>query len=133
MKLKELLEAELDSSTLEEFLGSYYEAALWSSVDDNDEPMDSNYSISDISPESQEKAQKDSLAFLNQNMDTLDSISDNYSIEQAGHDFWLTRVGHGAGFWDRGLGEAGDTLTASSKEFGNVDIVVGDDGQLYFE
>lgn len=23
-------------------------------------------------------------------------------IEQAGHDFWLTRNGHGAGFWDRG-------------------------------
>lgn len=23
------------------------------------------------------------------------------NIEQAGHDFWLTRNGHGAGFWDR--------------------------------
>lgn len=22
-------------------------------------------------------------------------------IEQAGHDFWLTRNGHGTGFWDR--------------------------------
>lgn len=21
--------------------------------------------------------------------------------ERAGHDFWLTRAGHGAGFWDR--------------------------------
>jgi|11BtaG_2_1085332.scaffolds.fasta_scaffold00312_30 hypothetical protein len=23
------------------------------------------------------------------------------NIEQAGHDFWLTRNGHGAGFWDK--------------------------------
>lgn len=26
-------------------------------------------------------------------------LSDD-NIEQAGHDFWLTRNGHGAGFWD---------------------------------
>lgn len=24
-----------------------------------------------------------------------------YSAERFGHDFWLTRCGHGAGFWDR--------------------------------
>lgn len=38
--------------------------------------------------------------------------------EQAGHDFWLTREGHGAGFWDRGLGRAGDVLTKAAKAFG---------------
>lgn len=26
---------------------------------------------------------------------------DGYNMERAGHDFWLTRNGHGAGFWDR--------------------------------
>src|SRR5690349_16530994 len=31
----------------------------------------------------------------------------NYSEEQAGHDFWFSRQGHGVGFWDRGLGEIG--------------------------
>jgi hypothetical protein len=25
----------------------------------------------------------------------------NGNFSQAGHDFWLTRQGHGAGFWDR--------------------------------
>lgn len=28
-------------------------------------------------------------------------------IEQAGHDFWLSRNGHGAGFWDRDPPEYG--------------------------
>lgn len=39
---------------------------------------------------------------------TFDSIS-------LGHDFALTREGHGAGFWDRGLGETGDVLTSAAE------------------
>jgi hypothetical protein len=36
----------------------------------------------------------------------------------AGHDFALTRNHHGAGFWDRGLGELGDRLTTAAHAFG---------------
>ena len=35
--------------------------------------------------------------------------------ELAGHDFFLTQAGHGAGFWDRGLGVLGDRLTDLEK------------------
>ena len=35
--------------------------------------------------------------------------------EQLGHDLWLTRNGHGAGFWDRGLGALGERLTETAK------------------
>jgi len=31
----------------------------------------------------------------------IDRVFDNEMIEQCGHDFWLTRQGHGTGFWDR--------------------------------
>lgn len=41
--------------------------------------------------------------------------------EYAGHDFWLTRNGHGAGFWDRGMGALGDRLTAACKPYGSAD------------
>ena len=55
------------------------------------------------------------------------------TIEQsAGADFWFTRCGHGAGFWDGDWQEphaAG--LDALSKQFGNVDLYVGDDGKIY--
>ena len=36
----------------------------------------------------------------------------------AGHDFALTRNGHGTGFWDRGLGEMGDMLSNECKPYG---------------
>ena len=39
-------------------------------------------------------------------------------IGQAGPDFWLTREGHGTGFWDRGAGDAGDLLSRAAKAFG---------------
>lgn len=37
----------------------------------------------------------------------------------AGHDFALTRNGHGAGFWDRGLGDLGDRLTRAARAYGS--------------
>ena len=51
--------------------------------------------------------------------------------ERAGHDFWLTRNGHGAGFWDRGLGDLGDRLSAAAKVYGECDLYPGDDGLIY--
>lgn len=52
-----------------------------------------------------------------------------YSRERAGHDFWLTRNGHGAGFWDRDELKAdniGDELTALCKPFGDSNPWFGD-------
>ena len=40
---------------------------------------------------------------------------------QTGHDFILTANGHGAGFWDRGLGARGDRLTENCKPYGSLD------------
>lgn len=57
-----------------------------------------------------------------------------YTPEQAGHDFWLTRNGHGAGFWDRGLGDTGKQLTNAcghGTRWQSVDLYAGDDGKLY--
>jgi len=44
-----------------------------------------------------------------------------YDWTSAGHDFYLTREGHGAGFWDRGLGMVGDALTVVAKPWGSSD------------
>jgi len=48
------------------------------------------------------------------------------------HDFWLTRNGHGAGFWD-GDYENGDVLTALAKEFPEVHLYPGVDGLIHHE
>ncbi len=57
---------------------------------------------------------------------------DNYYLDDIGHDFWLTRNGHGAGFWDRDLGEVGDKLTKIAESFGSVYLYVFKN-ELYHE
>lgn len=54
-----------------------------------------------------------------------------YGERQAGVDFWLSRNGHGAGYFDRGLGSVGDSLHKAAKLEGSLDLHVGDDGKLY--
>lgn len=61
----------------------------------------------------------------------FDYVSQYMPCEYFGHDFWLTRNYHGAGFWDRGLGDLGNKLTEISKSFGQLSSYVGDDDQVY--
>lgn len=59
--------------------------------------------------------------------------SDSISPEQAGHDFQLSRNGHGAGFFDRG-GKHDDALQDAAKTFGTFGLMVagyGDDTRVY--
>ena len=48
---------------------------------------------------------------------------------QAGTDFWLTREGHGTGFWDRGLDAAGRCLADAARTFGEAGLDVTSDGK----
>ena len=115
-----------------QFFESYVECALWSSVDNADDtggaPLDDNYGPDDIAPESLAAMAKDCAGFI-----AASGVegSRNWSAEQAGHDFWLTRNGHGAGFWDRGHGAEGETLSKHAKSFGPCDLYIGDDGFVY--
>jgi hypothetical protein len=78
-------------------------------------------------PETLAKIEADCQAFQR---DYEHDISGN--VKRAGHDFWLTRNHHGAGFWDGDWPEeSGDRLTAASHAFGNVDLYVGDDDLIY--
>lgn len=112
---------------LNSFAMAYIEAALWSSTDAEDTPLDENYSIEDLSSEALEKIEQDCMAFVEQAGALLDSL-DN---DQSGHDFWLTRNGLGVGFWARGLGDLGEKLTELSHSFGECHLYVGDDGKVH--
>jgi len=122
---------------MDNFTKAYIEAALWSSNDDNGDPFDENYTVDDISLETKMKMTVDCINFQKDNKVNLDKAYKLYpenewtNEEQAGHDFWLTRNGHGCGFWDRGIGEVGDTLTEECKKYGVFDIYVGDNGEIY--
>ena len=117
-----------------DFLNGYIEAALWASCDENSVPLDNNYTEYDISSDALERMTKDCRDFYDNVLATNPTkYHDAYckDDELAGHDFWLTRNRHGAGFWCRGLGTVGKVLTDAAHAYGECSLVVGDDGMIY--
>ena len=92
-----------------------------------------NYGESDLAGAAYDEIRGDVVDFVIANWDDLMGDGDERLIDagQAGQDFLLTRNGHGAGFWDRGLGERGDRLTANAKPYGETNAYVGDDELIY--
>ncbi len=128
---------------LDDFTKGYIECALWSTNDNSDpsggEPLYKNYDISDLSEKSLaeiiaecadfQQAQAEDLALA---YELYTGTSDGASAEAwGGHNFWLTKNGHGTGWWDRGLGKVGDRLTEAAHVYSSTDIYVGDDGKLH--
>lgn len=130
-----------NSDNVDEFTRHYAICALWSSNDGSDDsggsPMDENYNLEDVAPQTWKQFAEDCEDFQKANKKLLAQYAElykkpGYTWQQlAGHDFWLTRCGHGAGFWDRGIGEVGDKLAEAAKIYGNVDLHIGDDGKIY--
>lgn len=135
----------MQATALEDMLAGYVECALWTgSIGEDfaaqwakehpgeDFAPDTSlegfgFTAEDIAPEALESMRADCAAFLEANAADLDG----YGASAAGHDFWLTRNRHGAGFWDRGLGALGERLSESARAYGESDLYIGDDGRLY--
>lgn len=129
-----------DAPALDTFTRHYLIAALWSSSVSNEEgtgePLDNHFDIDDIGPNFVNSAISDCRDFQNWNRALLvqayafydengnSAHPDAGSPEAcAGHDFWLTRNGHGAGFWDRGMpGTLGKELSDAAHRQGGSDI-----------
>lgn len=114
-----------------EMLDGYITCACWSSTDDNDRPLDSVEA--DMAPETVKAMEEDCRKFIEANLADLESAG--AMPEQWGHDLWLTRNGHGAGFWDREddmyTEEARDRLTEAAEKMGERNLYVGDDNLIY--
>ena len=126
----------------DEFTTAYLVAALWSTTDHSDEdggqPLDANYDICDIAPEAMRSAMESCAEFQEQHKELLSKAYELYEPRDgyhgpalAGHDLWLTSAHHGAGYWDRGIGDVGKALTDAAHAFGERDIYVGDDGLIH--
>lgn len=133
--------------TIDRFTRAYIECALWSSMD-SDEPLDKNHDIEDIAPGTLAAMVADCEKFQTDNAETFEKLGiDNMAGRtqllvsarrktlvslRAGHDFWLTRNHHGAGFWDGDWRkDIGDKLTEASRAYPEVCLYVGDDGKIY--
>lgn len=109
-------------------LKDYLVCALWTNEMDN-------RSIFDFTKASVVKADKDLEKFIDEN--TNDCLKVGFG--KIGHNFWLSRNGHGSGFFDlpdssatRELEEACERLQDAARKFREVDVTKWK-GRLYLE
>jgi len=113
---------------MDAFTKAYIEALLWSNSGEHESPLGEDANITQISEELNKIIAFECKAFQ-------DKYGHLFKGEEhrAGHDFALTRNGHGAGFWetDRWQKDVGEQLTQASKEFGESEVYFGDDTLIY--
>jgi len=97
------------------FIAAYIEAIYFTDTGDMDQPETGAELDADFLRESI----VDCLAMFSR----IECYLSDDNIEQAGHDFWLTRNHHGVGYWDRpevyGQWES-EMLTQVSQSYGEV-------------
>lgn len=114
----------------EDMLPHYLECAAWADLPEEIEQ--SRDGVLDFAPCAEELALADCMRFVGMNFEIIKECRP----EQVGHDFWLTRNGHGAGFWCRpeiyGGDDKADKLSDSARSFGQRDVFEHN-GQLMIE
>jgi hypothetical protein len=116
---------------LNEFTKGYIDAMFWTECDDDSDEELQKKEFLDLASETLKRIIEDCAGFELNHQKLLEKAG---NPSQNGHDFWLTRNGHGAGFWDRGYGAAGLELTNICHDhYPSLNLVLGNDGYLYLE
>jgi len=117
-------------SNLETFVAGYVEAILWANAytenDETGEIESVDALFYDENDYSESVETEDAKAFYSDNLETLTEVHETYAQawEYMGHDFALTRNGHGAGFWDRGHGALGEKLSEAARVYGEASVYI---------
>lgn len=117
---------------VDSFTKAYIECALWASTLDDGQPMDSRYNWTHLADETLAKMIADCGKFQKENArDLVNSQSDN--AREAGHCFFLSRNGHGSGFFDleHFANDTRERLDKAARRFGECNLHVGDDGKIW--
>lgn len=111
---------------IDKVVAAYLECAIWLGITEDETPYDdAGFKVDNIDPESRQQAREDCARFCRENESDL--LLSELDDEQIGHDFWLTRNGHGAGFWSRVDGIIGDRLSEACEKIGEA--YLWDDGE----
>ncbi len=108
------------------FVTSYIKTAFWSTDGDDGMPLEDSYEFADLAPETMLDVVRDCASFLLINRNDIlgyqgGRASPRDAIEKAGHNFWLTRNGHGTGFWDDDYPDViRDRLSKEAQAWGDV-------------
>ena len=125
----------------DEFFNHYIICALWSSTDTNLEGeninLDNEYSINDIDKDALKQLREEAEKFYNENKHLFKYEEhfkgDGYYSDAmlAGHDFWLSSHGHGAGFFDRNDLEHRGLLQERARACKEINLYIGENNLLY--
>lgn len=110
-----------------EFLTAYVSCLSWADAPIEEDPESGFYPLSE---EAFERAEIECKAFLYRAWSYIEAEGIANAYDQAGHDFLLTRNGHGVGFWDGDWPKYGDWLSKISESFGTL-CVWADGGELH--
>jgi hypothetical protein len=93
-----------------------------------------SFSREDIEPDSLISAYKDIKEFIRlAGNDAVKEAIDRNGYEQFGHDIWLTRNRHGAGFFDRSYADTNEKdLIDAAHALKEVDLYINDNMKLSF-
>lgn len=109
------------------FTRAYITTALWSSTDDDGQPLDDNNGLSDISPATLAKMEADCTRFQGEQSTLL--AESGLDDSRAGHCLWLNRNGAGSGYWDEYSSATCDTheleqaIAIGSRDFSKRDAL----------
>lgn len=119
------------SVRLDSFLSGYLEAAMWTEEEQN--PGLDSLTIFDADQSTLAEATRLCHDFETANAEALDRYYElsGRSDSEAGHDLWLTRNGHGAGFWDRVNEDSFPELCAAAEALGEAYLYLSDDGDSF--
>ena len=110
-------------------VAAYREAALFT----EDAEVGDDATFDDFADTALTETENNVVNFFENNAEMIKGALETpgYDIKQVGHDLWLTRNGHGVGFWDRGLGDYGTALTEAAEALGHSHLVLGDDDKIH--
>jgi hypothetical protein len=129
--------SQVSTEEIKEAVLGYLEAALWSSVTADGQPLDRTYRLADFSRESVSEAISDVVEFLwmalleDGSARSLESVRTHSDFGNIGHDLLLTRNGEGTGFWAKPdvYGDGADELSELAQDMEPA-YVVPEDGKL---
>lgn len=123
---------------LDSFTQGYVEAMFFTSASSPDDGGLYGATFADLHPDTLKSIIFECQEFQSDNRHTLDEALDNgrvngYDDAAAGRDFWYSRNGHGVGYFDRGLGDAGDKLQEAAYQACESTLYRGDDDFLHLD
>lgn len=128
-------------SNLKDLVAGYVDAMLWAEHTEHDGKDQGSfescgYAQDDIALSAAKEIVRDCQAFceIHSTLWEFDAqgnpLAEKADLYAIGQNFYLSRNGHGAGFFDSGMSEA-RALQQAAKTYGTQGLYLGDNGKLY--